>query len=174
VASAIAAAWTFDAVYAEYSAFAWRSLLRLGVPPDSVEDAVQDVFVVVHRRLGDFEGRSSLRTWLFGIALRVARTYRRRSTRTTHEPLNEDRVAAHAQPNDRLEQAEQAAIVHALLDALDEDKRVVFILAELEQLSAPEIAETLAIKLNTVYSRLRLARAEFEAAASRWRRRHSP
>src|SRR5262245_20245633 len=71
----------FSAFYEQYFAFVWRSVRRLGVADHAVDDAVQDVFVVVHRRLAEFEGRSSVRSWLFGIALRVARARRRSDLR---------------------------------------------------------------------------------------------
>ena len=86
---------TFREVYEEHFRFVWRSLRRLGVPESDVADAVQDVFLVVHRRLGDFEGRSKVSTWLYGISLRVARDRKRsafvRRNASDDEPI-EDRV----------------------------------------------------------------------------------
>ena len=76
----------FDAVYEEHFPFVWRSLRRLGVDGHSMDDATQDVFLVVHRRLGDFEGRSTVRTWLFGIARRIARDRRRAAARQRGRP----------------------------------------------------------------------------------------
>jgi len=76
---------SFAQIYEEYFAFVWRSLRALGVSRSALDDATQDVFVVVHRRLSDFEGRSSLKTWLFGIACRVAANHRRSRERTSHE-----------------------------------------------------------------------------------------
>ena len=158
---------SFEAVYDAYFPYIWRSVLRLGVPLAQADDVVQEVFVVVHRKLGSFEGRSSIKTWLYGIALRVARAHRVRAPRAL-EP-EELRAPDASRPDERAENAEAARIVRTLLDQLDDDQREVFVLAELEQLTAPEIAEALGVKLNTVYSRLRLAREAFAEAAARFR-----
>jgi RNA polymerase sigma-70 factor (ECF subfamily) len=166
----------FANVYEDYFAFVWRTVRRLGIPESLVDDVVQEVFVTVHRRLGAFQGRSSLRTWLFGIALNVVRAHRR-SLRTkyphavaTASPIDpESLVDLAAGPHDAAARREAARLVEQLLDALDDDKRAVFVLAELEQMSAPEIAAALELPVNTVYSRLRLARQEFAAAAARHR-----
>lgn len=142
--------------------FVWRVLRRLGVPDRSVDDAVQDVFVVVHRRLADFQGRSSLRTWLYGIARRVARDQRRRDQRRGEAvELPAEVAGAAPDPRQAAEDAEALRALRGLLAALPDEQREVFVLAELEQMTAPEIAEATGAKLNTVYSRLRLARAAF-------------
>lgn len=164
---------TFERVYDRWFDFVWRSVRRLGVPDGSVDDAVQDVFLVVHRRLGDFEGRSSIKTWLFGIAMRVAKDHRRAAARRRPaEPLRESMVdAPRGCPHEHAAKNEAVRLLHALLDALDDEKRAVFVMAELEQMSVPEIAETLDANLNTVYSRLRAARAAFDGAVERHRAR---
>lgn len=152
---------TFDDVYSAHFAFVWRILRTFGVPDAAVEDAAQDVFVVVHRRLPEFEGRSSITTWLFAIARRVACAHRRRDGRT--DPLLDDPIGG-ADTFASLERAQAAATVMAILDTMDDDKRVVFALVELEQMSVPEVARLLDLNLNTAYSRLRLARQAFETA----------
>ncbi|HEU4407494.1 MAG TPA: sigma-70 family RNA polymerase sigma factor [Polyangiaceae bacterium] len=165
----------FELVYNDYFDFVWRSLRRLGVAESSVEDALQDVFVVVHRRLDEFGGRSSLKTWLFGIALRVTHDHRRRVRRKGgHEPLDEAVADPAPGPQERAANAEMIGLLDRALDALDDDRRAVFVLAELEQMSAPEIAEALGVKLNTVYSRLRLARQDFERAFAGLRHQEGP
>ena len=152
---------SFDEIYAAQFAFVWRVLRTLGVPEAGLDDAAQDVFVVVHRRLPEFEGRATVTTWLFAIARRVAAAHRRRGGRT--EPLD-DEPPGNSDTFAALSRAEAAATVMAILDRMDEDKRIVFALVELEQLSVPEVARLLDLNLNTAYSRLRLARAAFEAA----------
>lgn len=159
---------TFEDIYDAYFDYVWRSLRRLGVPEVSADDAAQDVFVVVHRRLGDFEGRSTLKTWLFGIALRVARSHRRRLARKGHvDPLPPDVLSEESDPEAEVEKRKAIGVLDAFLNSLDEDKRAVFVLAEIEQMTAPEIEAALGVKLNTVYSRLRAARKAFEAAVKR-------
>jgi len=166
----------FEEVYDTYFPYVWRSVQRLGVPASQADDAVQEVFIVVHRRLAEFEGRSSLKTWLYGIALRVARLHRARHRRDEGRDGGDAYALGapeSARPDERAANAEAARIVQDLLASLDEDQREVFVLAELEQLSAPEIAQALDVKLNTVYSRLRLARAAFAASAERVRAKDS-
>jgi RNA polymerase sigma-70 factor (ECF subfamily) len=162
----------FDAVYETYFDFVWRSLRRLGVPDAQLDDATQDVFVVVYRRLAEFEARSTLKTWLFGIVLRVVSTLRRTERRRPTEPLSgEPADGRDAAPEELTESAEAARLVRELLTELDEDRRAVFVLAELEEMTAPEISVALSVNLNTVYSRLRAARRDFDAALARHRRR---
>lgn len=158
----------FDELYQIYLDFVWRSLRRLGAPEHQVDDLTQEVFIVAFRRLSEFEGRSSYKTWLFGIALRVARDARRAARVRRVEDLTEVEVATSApDPRRHVEQRQAVELLYRLLEALDEPKREVFVLAELEQLPAPEIAELLGIPINTVYSRLRVARQEFDAAHRR-------
>jgi RNA polymerase sigma-70 factor, ECF subfamily len=168
----------FDAVYEQHFDFVWRNVRRLGVPQALVDDAVQEVFLVVHRRLGEFEGRSSVKTWLFAILARVAsdarRAHRRKSphARSAEAAVEPDTIAVEGDgPHERAARAEDVTLLHRLLDALDDDKRAVLVLAELEQMTAPEIAESLGVNLNTVYARLRAARREFEQAVARERAR---
>jgi RNA polymerase sigma-70 factor, ECF subfamily len=160
-------------IYDSYFDFVWRALRRLGVPAQQLEDAVQDVFVVVQRRLNDFEQRSSLKTWLFGIALRVAQEQRRH--RRKHDVdvalADEGLVGSSPDPREALLQAETAGVVQSLLDRLAEDRRAVLVMIELEQFTAPEAAAVLGISVNAVHSRLRLARRDAEEALKRYRAR---
>ena len=156
-------------VYRDNHAFVWRSLIRLGVSDDRAPDALHDTFMVVARRLSEFEGRADIRTWLFAIAMRVARGMRRDDAR---EHRRRERVKANRQDHHEPHAAADAArTLRDLLSHLDEDKRAVFIMAELEGMSAPEIATVLSIKVPTVYSRLRIARQQLERALARHRAR---
>lgn len=161
----------FEAIYDEYFDFVWRSVRRLGVMESAVDDAVQDVFVVVYRRLDDFEHRSTVKTWLFGIALRVVRTHRRTLARKRAEPLPEVLTSSDRDPQAESERREALSVLDSILDTMDDDKRSVFVMAELEQMTAPEIAAVTETKLNTVYSRLRAARKMFEDGVKRHRAR---
>jgi RNA polymerase sigma-70 factor (ECF subfamily) len=161
---------TFDEVYGAHVGFVWRTLRAFGVDDGAIEDAVQDVFVVVHRRLAEWQGRAAITTWLFAIARRVAATHRRRGgghdANERTEPLVDEPAGA-ADTMASVERARATELVMRILDGMDDDKRMVFALVELEQLSVPEVATLLEIKLNTAYSRLRLARAAFEAAVAK-------
>jgi RNA polymerase sigma-70 factor, ECF subfamily len=160
-------------IYQEHFDFVWRSARRLGVPQSAVDDVVQEVFIVVHRQLATFEARSSMKTWLFGILRNLVLRQRRSWARRGREEILEESaaVAAEAGADEQLAESQARRVLHALLAGLDDDKRAVFVLAELEQMSAPDIAEATGLKLNTVYSRLRLARAEMERALERHRAR---
>src|SRR5262245_49057181 len=158
-----------EALYREHFQFVWRCLRRLGVHPNSVDDAVQDVFLVAHRKLEDSEGRSSQRGWLFAIASRVAKEHRRRDGKLRLDEHAADAVLVH--PDKTLEMRRRVRLLDELLGVLSDSQREVFVMAEVEGFSAPEIAEALGIHLNTVYSRLRLARLRFERAVARQRQR---
>jgi len=175
---AAAPSLVFAEVYKEQFPFVWRSARALGVGPSALDDVAQEIFVVVHRRLHEFEGRSTLRTWLSGIVLNVVRHHRRSVARKSpHELSREepaDPEALHAttrDPHEAAELAEGTRLLQRILDELSDDKREVIVLAELEELPVPEIAEALGLKLNTAYSRLRLARAEFDQILARHRAR---
>jgi RNA polymerase sigma-70 factor, ECF subfamily len=163
---------TFAEVYDECFDLAWRNLRRLGVPEAQVDDAVQEVFMIVHRRLPEFEGRASLRAWVCAIVTRVASDHRRTLRRKSpHVGASVDADTLPDEgapdPHENAVREEGVRLLHALLDQLDDDKRAVFVLAELEQMTAPEIAESLAENVNTIYARLRAARAEFEQLVAR-------
>lgn len=162
----------WSAFYDEHFDFVWRSLRRLGVPEAALDDAAQDVFLVAFRRQGEFEGRSSVRTWLFGIAWNRTRELLRGARRRPEEPLVEHVASA---PGVDQEQAaiEREALVFAyrVLDELAPERRAVLLMAEVEEMTAVQIAEILAIPVNTAYSRIRLARRDFEAALKRHRQR---
>ncbi len=164
----------FDDLYEQQVDFIWRNVRRLGVDEAAVEDVVQQVLLVVHRRLPEFCHASSVRTWIFGIVLRVASEYRRSVRRIHPFPWTDpDTLADDSQrgPDESTARAEAARLVQQWLKELDEDKREVFILAELEQMTAREIAEATGSNTSTVYSRLRTARLDFEKAARRSRHR---
>ncbi|MFO0631224.1 MAG: sigma-70 family RNA polymerase sigma factor [Nannocystaceae bacterium] len=163
----------FESLYRKHHAFVWRSVRRLGVPDGEVDDLVQEVFVVVHRRLGEFEGRSSITTWLFGIAYRVVRDHRRSAAARARREALASVGRPPTEPEHKLQRAQAAQLLDQILDGLDEDQRSVFVMAEVVHMTAPEIAELTGAKLNTVYSRLRLARRAFEQALAAWQAEHA-
>src|SRR6185369_14856561 len=147
--------------------FVWRCLRGLGVPEPLLDDAAQDVFLVVHRRLAEFAGRSSVRTWLYGIVRNVASNQRRGTARQRHpQPLDDELPSRTPGPLEHAEEAEAAAFVQRFLNTVEPKRREVFILSLLEEMSIPEVAATLSIPINTAYTRLRLVRADFHEALS--------
>jgi RNA polymerase sigma-70 factor (ECF subfamily) len=165
----------FSAVFKEYAPYVWRSLRRLGVKVEDVEDACQDVFVVVHRKLGAFEGRSSIKTWVFGICLKTASEYRRKKRGERETPTEKPpEQQALRGPHEDFEQREAVEVLDRLLEVLDDDKREVFVLYEIEQLTMREIAEIVSCPLQTAYARLYAARKLVEAAAAKMERRQGP
>lgn len=158
----------FEALYNEHFAFVWRMLVHFGVPAQQVEDAVQDVFVVVHRRFDDWDQQAP-RSWLYGIARRVASGHRRSRARhlrkldalPSPEPLELERQLA-----DR----ELLDAVNAAVCALEPGLRDVFVMAEIEGMSAREIGQLLSTNPNTVASRLRKARTHVARALARGQR----
>src|SRR5688572_3344940 len=165
-ATPLATALDVTTVHERHVDFVWKTLQRLGVRPADLEDALQDVFVVVHRRLDSFNGSSLITTWLFGICLRVAVAHRRRAH------VRRDRTSAELEV---WQQADHEAGPEALalgrgrrrqlelvLDSVEPQRRAVFVMFEVEDVSAPAIARTLGVPLGTVYSRLAAARADFK------------
>jgi len=169
--------WTFGAVYQANFAFVWRTVRRLGVIDSAVDDVVQEVFIVVHRQLPSFRGESSIRSWLYVITSRIVRDARRSLRRKPANlggrgrlPDEVDFVAdSGPSPQDKVASGEAVRTLHAVLDAMSDERREVFILAELEQMTVVDIAAAVRANANTVYSRLRAARADFERAVARAR-----
>jgi RNA polymerase sigma-70 factor (ECF subfamily) len=158
----------FDAVVAEHGPYIWRVLRRLGVRPSDIEDVWQETFIVVHRKLGAFEGRSQLRTWLSAIAVRVASDYRSRAHRRREQATEEvpDDGAAASQHDDLVEQ-ERRALLDKLIAELKPEQREVIVLYEFAELPMQEVAEALGVPLQTAYSRLHAGRKALEQAARR-------
>ena len=153
---------TFEQVYEQQFGFVWRVLRTLGLPSAAVEDAAQDVFVVVHRRLAEFEGRSDIRTWLFQVAKWVVVAERRRArAKPEHELVDEGIRDESLDPFDAVARSEAVRTLERILARMDAEKRIAFLLLDIEEMKASEVAELLEINVNTVYSRLRLAREQF-------------
>jgi len=158
----------FDAVVAEHGPYIWRVLRRLGVRPSDIEDVWQETFIVVHRKLDAFEGRSQLRTWLSAIAVRVASDYRNRAHRRREQATEEvpDDGTAASQHDDLVEQ-ERRALLDRLIGELKPEQREVIVLYEFAELPMQEVAEALGCPLQTAYSRLHAGRRALEQAARR-------
>lgn len=159
---------TFRAVFLEHASYVANSLRRLGVRERDVEDVTHDVFLAVYRHLADYDPARPMKPWLFGFAARTALAHRRRKS-YTHEVVGDSIEAVDQAPAADEEIAAQQTrdLVLSALQSVAEDRRPVFVLHDIDATSMPDIAAALGIPLNTGYSRLRLARAEFAAAVKR-------
>lgn len=173
------AAFAIDRVYAEQFRYVWRCLRALGVPDATLDDAVHDVFLVVQQKLAQFDGQAALTTWLYAIALRVARRARAAARKDAWRfaPVDDEvpesgrdlprAAVVDDHPERQAEHGERLSLARRALDRLDDDKREAFVLSQVEQRTAPEIAEITGVPLNTVYSRVRAARLSFQAEVAR-------
>ena len=161
---------TLAEIYDSHFHYVWRNARRLGVLEASADDVVQDVFMVVQRRIQDYDGRASMQAWIFGILIRVVHDHRRSFLRkgARHVPLEGDAAASQdPTPTEFAEQAERKHLVERVLSELDEQKRTLLILSELEQWTLREIAELFGSNINTIHSRVRAAKRAFEEAYTR-------
>lgn len=165
----------FATLYEQHVTFVWNNCRRLGVQPGQLDDAVQDIFLAVYRRLPEFRGEASFKTWLFHFVLRVAATYRRSGK------ANQRRVDAQAaepvtpspMPDGTVEGRQASELMYRLLDELSEERREIFVLVELEEVSVADAAKALQLNQNTAHSRLRDARRDFAEAVERERAREA-
>lgn len=166
---------TFRRIFETEFSWVWNTLRRLGVSEADALDQTQEVFVVVHGLMPDYDAERPVRPWLFAIAYRVALRYRALA-RHRYEVAAEDPgepEGSSPRPDEQLEAEEARALVLEAIEAIDLPRRAVFILAEIDEQPVPEIAAALQIPVNTAYSRLRLAREDFERAVHRLRARRA-
>jgi RNA polymerase sigma-70 factor (ECF subfamily) len=161
-------------IFERHAAFVWRTLRHLGVRDTDLEDVTQEVFVVVHSRLGGYDERDKLRSWLYAICSRVAKAHVRKQARRRESvmPAPPESEVAATQLDD-IEKREALARGQAILAGLPDEQRAVFLLFEVERMPMVEIAATLGCPLQTAYSRLHKARERVLATLDRARRRES-
>jgi RNA polymerase sigma-70 factor, ECF subfamily len=163
----------FERVYDELFDFVYRNARRLGVPPSAADDVVQDVFVVLHRRLGEYDGRATLQSWAYGILANAVRDYRRTFRRkqaplvTTERDEQLGPASSSASPEQRTQLKRDLELLLQLLDELPEAQRELIVLADLEQMNVPEICQCIGGNSHTVYSRLRVARENLKTKLAR-------
>ncbi len=161
----------FETVFIREASFVWNSLRRLGVPTADVDDALHEVFVAVYRQRGTYDPGRSLRGWLFGFAHRVAANQRRTIRRRRESPeTGQEPTSTAPLPDELLGERDKQRIFLELLEAVPLERRAVLVLHDLEGVAMDEVATSLAIPVNTAYSRLRQARDELLAAAARLRK----
>lgn len=162
---------TITEVHAEYAQFVFRTLQQLGARPADLQDLHQEVFIAVHEKLQTYDPSRPMKPWLFTFCWNIIGNYRDRSCNKNE--LVEVKVmeagdhAHNVTPEKLLEEAQRRKVLDEVLDDLDLDKRVVFVMFEIDEMRGEDIANDLGIPLNTVYSRLRLARIAFNAAVIR-------
>ncbi|MEY2935945.1 MAG: hypothetical protein RL033_6694 [Pseudomonadota bacterium] len=152
----------FEQLYALYFEFTWRVLRHLGVQTSTLDDAVQEVWLVVYQRLGGFEGRSTIKTWLFGIALNVARNTRRAEDKRVRQLLAPEPLSEPPDPEMEHLGREAWLRVQRFLSTLDEERRAIFVCSLLEHLPAQQTAEATGVDVTTVYQRVRTLRQAFQ------------
>jgi RNA polymerase sigma-70 factor, ECF subfamily len=165
----VEAAPSIEVLFRQEYSYVFHTLRRLGVHERDLEDVAQEVFLTVHAILDDYDRGRPLKPWLFGIAYRHALRYREKA-RHRRERIDSSPGSDAVAPQGTEENVavrEARAVVLAALESVEDHRRAVFVMTEIDGFTAPEIAEALGIPLNTVYSRLRLARAEFERGARR-------
>jgi RNA polymerase sigma-70 factor, ECF subfamily len=156
------------AIVAAHGAFVWRALRRLGVGATDVEDVAQEVFLVVHRRLADYDDRSGMRAWLYGICARKAAEHRRRAWVRREQPVAAaPEAGAPPEQPEAMRRREAWAALERILGELEPKRRDVFVLFELEEMSLAEVAAAVGCPLQTAYSRLQSARAHVQASVAR-------
>jgi RNA polymerase sigma-70 factor (ECF subfamily) len=162
----------FRALFAAHFERVWRVLRRLGVSPDSVDDAAQQVFWTAARKIQPEPGPTDAK-FLLAVAVRVASDHRRwRRRRREVDVTAADELREGAPPVDEdLDRRRALAVADELLDSLPWELRIVFVLFEVEEKTSPEIAELLGLPLGTVASRLRRSREAFGKAVARFRGR---
>ena len=163
---------SFHELYHRYFNFVWSCTRRMGVGESELDDVVQDIFITIHGRLSTLEHPDSLRSWIYGIIRRTAYAHHRtrRTKAVSAAALNLERELQYPQqpsPLELAEQSDQVKLLWSLLEKLDPLRREVLVLAELDGMTAPEIARAIDVPMNTVYSRLRTARLELDAALAR-------
>jgi RNA polymerase sigma-70 factor (ECF subfamily) len=168
-ASASTRTLTVGQIHDEHADFVWRSLQRLGVRESDLEDAMQEVFIVVHRKLDTFDGSSRISTWLYGICLRVASASRNRAhvRRERPTPEIEDSIDERENPEAALATLEERQRLLDVLETLAPEKRAVFVMFEIEGVPAVEIAEMHGVPVGTEHSRLSAARTDFAEGVKR-------
>ena len=162
-------ALSFQAIYHAHVGYLWNSLRRLGVAERDLEDVAHDALLAIHAKLGDYDASRPLRPWLFGFAYRVAADYRKRARRRLPVEDGDAQESVDSSPDAEAEAIarEQRAAVARTLASMPVERAAVLTMMDIDGCSAPEVASALGIPINTVYSRLRVARDEFATSVKR-------
>jgi RNA polymerase sigma-70 factor, ECF subfamily len=151
---------TFEQIFRLYAPYVLRALVYLGVAESDIEDLCQDVFTTVYQNLAKFEGRSSVRTWIYGICINKVLNYRRVAYRRRERLGENSEPSVESHLVGQLEKKQACDLLQRALDELDQQKREAFVLYEIEELSMAEVARAVGCPLFTAYSRLYAARRQ--------------
>jgi RNA polymerase sigma-70 factor (ECF subfamily) len=152
----------FEEIYASHFSYVFHTLRRLGMRPCEADDLLQEVFLVVYRRLPDFEADRPMKPWLFGIVLRVVSEHRRRRAPARPAQVDALELADDAPSAEtRLASRQARSLVLEALEALDLEQRAVLVMHDIDEQPTAAVADAIGIPVNTVYSRLRAARQKF-------------
>jgi RNA polymerase sigma-70 factor, ECF subfamily len=163
----VAPALSFERLFNDHAAYVGRCLRYLGVGEADLEDCCQEVFLVVHRRMGELDPKATLRAWVRQICVHVAQNHRRARRRRREQPVDAPvEVARDASQDREIEQSELRAKLLEVLDGLSDDQRTVFVLYEIERMPMGEVATAVGAPLQTAYSRLHAARARVQEAVA--------
>ncbi len=157
-----------ETVFRDHHDFVWRLAASMGAPSGAVDDTVQEVFLVVARKLPDYVDTGNIRAWLAAITRRVLADARKKRTRADAREEASAPPTPHEDPEDAVARRQGAQVMRAFLESLPDEQREAFVLMEIEGMSAPQVAQILEVRPNTVYSRLRLARRRFEQVCNQW------
>lgn len=161
---------TLAEIYDAHADFVWRVARRMGVPDEALEDVMHDVFLVAHRKLDRFDGRAAMTSWLYGITRGVANNHRRKRARQRKRIERVQPKPAPLPATDRdAQRREAAAFVRDFLAQLDEGKRRMFELVEIDGWSVRDAAASCQLNINTAHARLRAARRAFATASAAFR-----
>jgi RNA polymerase sigma-70 factor (ECF subfamily) len=160
-------ALSFRQIFDAHVSYVAGSLARLGIDERDRDDLVSEVFVRVHRSLATYDPLRPMRPWLFAFAARVASEHRRLARHRREVFAEVDVVSASPGPDQALEEHQSRRLLARALEELDDDKRAVFVLHDLDETAVPDVARALGIPEGTAYSRLRAARAELAATVRR-------
>jgi len=160
----------FQAVYTQYFGFVWATVRRLGVDASAIDDVVQEIFIAVNGSLPTLQRPEALKSWIYSVARRTISNHHRavRARGGKGSTVIDDELESpQPTPFEITQKNSDLQLLAGLLAEVEEPKREVFVLVELEEMTVPEVADALEIPLNTAYSRLRAARLAFEAAVAR-------
>lgn len=160
----------FQGIYREEFGYVWNALQRLGIRGADLQDLTHDVFVTAYRRWDSYDSSRPVRPWLFGIAYRVVLDFKRKFQNHREFAVEVPGATTTTTAEDIVAGNQAKDLAFRIIDSMGLEQRAVFLMHDLEGHSAAEISDAVSVPLNTVYSRLRLARKHFNDAVAQLQR----